>query len=93
MYGLMPILLLSGWAFLYSVYLPETLFGLGSVWVVAMTHVVVSYLLALFLLVHIYIITTGETVFSNLRAMITGWHRESDPTRTETTAPTPRETP
>nr|WP_324603117.1 cytochrome b/b6 domain-containing protein [Thiocapsa marina] len=93
MYGLMPILIISGWAFLYSVYLPETLFGLGSVWVVAMTHVVVSYLLALFLLVHMYIITTGETVFSNLRAMITGWHRENDPPRPETPASAPRETP
>jgi thiosulfate reductase cytochrome b subunit len=76
MYALMPALILSGWAFLYSVYLPDTLFGVGSVWVVAMTHVVTSYLLALFLLVHLYIITTGETVFSNLRAMVTGWHRE-----------------
>jgi thiosulfate reductase cytochrome b subunit len=78
MYGLMPILIISGWAFLYSVYLPETLFGFGSVWVVAMTHVVASYLLALFLLVHIYIITTGETILTNLRAMVTGWHRETD---------------
>ena len=87
MYGLMPILIISGWAFLYSVYLPETLFGLGSVWVVAMTHVVVSYLLALFLLVHVYIITTGETVFSNLRAMITGWHRETDGSQSRSEMP------
>jgi thiosulfate reductase cytochrome b subunit len=79
MYGLMPALIISGWAFLFSVYLPETLFGVGSLWVVAMAHVVTSYLLALFLLVHIYIITTGETVFSNLRAMVTGWHREGAP--------------
>ncbi len=87
MYGLMPLLIISGWAFLFSVYLPETLFGLGSVWVVAMTHVVASYLLVLFLLVHLYIITTGETVFANLRAMLTGWHRAAEPTqsRSETT--------
>jgi hypothetical protein len=25
--------------------------------------------------VHLYIITTGETVVTNLRAMISGWHR------------------
>ena len=83
MYGLMPILILSGWAFLFSVYLPETLFGLGSVWVVALTHLGVSYLLVLFLLMHLYIITTGETVFANLRAMLTGWHRESGHARVE----------
>lgn len=83
MYGLMPILILSGWAFLFSIYLPETLFGLGSVWVVALTHLGVSYLLVLFLLMHLYIITTGETVSANLRAMLTGWHRETGHDRAE----------
>lgn len=80
MYGLMPLLILSGWAFLYSVYLPETLFGLGSVWVVAMLHLSVAYLLTLFLLVHVYIITTGETPLTNLHAMLSGWHRAADQT-------------
>jgi thiosulfate reductase cytochrome b subunit len=79
MYGLMPLLILSGWAFLFSVSLPETLLGLPSVWLVAMAHLTLAYLLVLFLLVHMYIITTGETVTTNLRAMITGWHREDEP--------------
>jgi thiosulfate reductase cytochrome b subunit len=76
MYGLMPVLIASGWAFLLVAYLPGTLLGIGSVWVVAMTHLTVAYLLVLFLLTHMYVITTGETVFTNLRAMITGWHGE-----------------
>jgi thiosulfate reductase cytochrome b subunit len=79
MYALMPLLILSGWAFLFSVSLPETLLGLPSVWLVAMAHLTLAYLLVLFLLVHMYIITTGETVTTNLRAMITGWHREDEP--------------
>ncbi len=76
MYGLMPFLILSGWSFLFSPYLPETLWDLPSTWVVAMIHLTVAYLLVLFLLVHIYIITTGETLTTNLKAMLTGWHRE-----------------
>lgn len=78
MYGLMPLLIISGWAFLYSVYLPETLFGIGTLWLIAMAHLTLAYFLVLFLLVHTYIITTGETLITNLRAMITGWHREAD---------------
>jgi thiosulfate reductase cytochrome b subunit len=74
MYGLMPILILSGWAFLLMAFLPKTIFGIGSVWAVAMTHLTVAYLLVLFLLTHLYVITTGDTVLQNLRAMITGWH-------------------
>jgi thiosulfate reductase cytochrome b subunit len=76
MYGLMPLLIVSGWAFLFSAELPETIFGLGAIWVVAMAHLLLSWLLLLFLVVHLYIITTGETVTTNVRAMLTGWHRE-----------------
>jgi len=78
MYGLMPLLIISGWAFLYTVYLPETLFGIGTLWLIAMAHLTLAYFLVVFLLVHMYIITTGETLMTNLRAMITGWHREAD---------------
>jgi thiosulfate reductase cytochrome b subunit len=77
MYALMPLLILSGWGFLLSALLPETLFGIGSIWVVAMLHLASSWLLAVFLLVHLYIITTGETVLINLKAMLSGWHRVS----------------
>ncbi|MEA3641530.1 MAG: cytochrome b/b6 domain-containing protein [Lamprobacter sp.] len=76
MYGLMPILVISGWAFLFSTSLPETLFGVGTVWIIAITHLVVAWMLALFLIVHMYIITTGETPTTNLKAMVTGWHKE-----------------
>ncbi len=76
MFGLMPILILSGWSFLFSNALPETLFGVGTVWIIAMVHLTTSWMLALFLIVHVYIITTGETPTTNLKAMITGWHKE-----------------
>jgi thiosulfate reductase cytochrome b subunit len=78
MYALMPLLIISGWSFLYAVYLPETLFGIGTLWLIAMAHLTLAYFLVLFLIVHMYIITTGETILTNLRAMFTGWHRETD---------------
>jgi thiosulfate reductase cytochrome b subunit len=78
MYGLMPILIISGLWFLFPTYLPDKFMGIGSIWIVAMTHLVVAYLLILFMLSHIYIITTGDTIFSNLQAMLTGWHKEKN---------------
>jgi len=78
MYGLMPLLIVSGWAFLFSAELPETIFGFGTIWVVAMAHLLLAWMMLLFLVVHVYIITTGETPTTNLKAMITGWHREHD---------------
>jgi len=76
MYGLMPILIITGLFFLFPAYLPDKLLGIDSLWVIAMAHLVVAYLLVLFMLAHLYIITTGETIFSNLQAMLTGWHKE-----------------
>jgi thiosulfate reductase cytochrome b subunit len=73
---LMPLLILSGWGFLFSVQLPPTLFGVGTVWIVALVHLASSWLLVLFLIVHLYMITTGETPTTNLKAMVSGWHRE-----------------
>jgi thiosulfate reductase cytochrome b subunit len=79
MYGLVPLLIISGWAFLFSAELPETLFGIGTIWIVAMTHLLLAWMMLLFLVVHMYIITTGETPTTNIKAMITGWHRETTP--------------
>ena len=83
MYALMPLLIVSGWAFLLADKLPDTLLGIGTIWIVAMAHLALSWMMVLFLVVHVYIITTGETVLTNLKAMVTGWHRE----RGEATGP------
>jgi len=40
---------------------------------VALLHTVGAFLIVAFLIVHLYLITTGETITSNLKAMITGY--------------------
>lgn len=75
MYMLMPLLIVSGWAFLFSVHLPERVFGVGTVWIIAMLHLLLGWMMLLFLIVHTYIITTGETPMTNLKAMLSGWHK------------------
>jgi thiosulfate reductase cytochrome b subunit len=40
---------------------------------VAFIHVVSAFMMLLFLIVHVYLITTGHTVWSHMKAMITGW--------------------
>lgn len=70
---LMPLVIGSGWAFFLAPQLPQTLFGMGGVWLVAMIHLAAAWSLILFLLVHAYVITIGETTGANLSAMLTGW--------------------
>lgn len=45
---------------------------------VAWIHTFGSYLLLTFLIVHLYLITTGHSVTSNLSAMVTGWETVDD---------------
>jgi len=50
--------------------LPWTGLDLASV---AWAHVVAAYTMALFVIIHVYMATTGETVGAYLKAMITGY--------------------
>ncbi len=45
---------------------------------IAWAHTLGAYLLLTFLIVHLYLITTGRTLTSNLAAMITGWETVDD---------------
>ncbi len=47
---------------------------------IALLHTAGAFFLVAFLIVHLYLITTGETVTSNLHAMITGYEDLADGT-------------
>lgn len=55
-------------------YLPD---GIGTI---ALIHTAGAFALLAFLIAHIYLTTTGETLTANVKAMITGW--EGPPNRT-----------
>lgn len=74
MFVFMPILLVSGLMLLFPEYAPKTIFGVGGLWPVAMTHYTAAYFLTLFTVGHIYLGTTGHTLTSNYKTMITGYH-------------------
>jgi thiosulfate reductase cytochrome b subunit len=70
---ILPIVLASGLLYMY----PDTLRGLidhvGGMALLGTVHFFLGGLFAAFLVVHIYLATTGETVGENFRAIITGY--------------------
>jgi len=70
---LFPLLLLSGILYMW----PEAFRGvinlIGGMTVLALIHYILGALFAAFLLAHLYLATTGETVSENFKAIITGW--------------------
>lgn len=67
-----PVMLISGFLYLYFNY-PIGGIELDSLMPIAYIHTVGAYILITFVIIHLYLITTGRTLTSNLIAMITGW--------------------
>ena len=40
---------------------------------VAVLHTLGAYMITAFFFIHVYLTTTGHTVFAHIQAMITGW--------------------
>lgn len=68
-----PLIWVTG--LLYLFYDQWTAWGLGGfdLATVATGHVIGAFLMLIFLIVHVYLITAGATLTSHLKAMITGW--------------------
>jgi thiosulfate reductase cytochrome b subunit len=50
---------------------------------VAFIHTLAAFLLVNFLIIHLYMTTTGHSLFSHIKGMITGWEEIYDTTRIE----------
>lgn len=71
-----PTMVISGLLYMFYRYpQKEAIEGMniGSIEVIALFHTAGAFLLLAFIIVHLYLITTGTTITSNLKAMITGY--------------------
>ncbi len=71
-----PIMVFSGLVYMFYRYPINgeiKSLGINDLTPIAYIHTLGAYILLAFVLVHVYLITTGHTLSSNLMAMITGW--------------------
>jgi thiosulfate reductase cytochrome b subunit len=71
-----PVMVFSGLLYMFYRYPQQGIIeglNINSIEVIAIFHTAGAFLLMAFLIVHLYLITTGATVTSNLKAMITGY--------------------
>jgi thiosulfate reductase cytochrome b subunit len=72
--GITPIIWFSGWFYLfYGQWREWGVDGFLSLEWVAFFHVLGAYMILVFVIAHVYLITAGRTPTSHLKAMITGW--------------------
>jgi thiosulfate reductase cytochrome b subunit len=78
-----PVMAGSGLLYMYYRYPQQyqvTSLNVGGLEIIALLHTIGAFLLICFFVAHLYLITTGQTVTSNLRAMITGYEELQDET-------------
>ncbi len=90
-----PVMVVSGLLYMFFRY-PHRhgyeIFNISGLEGIALFHTAGAFILVAFVIAHLYLITTGRTVTSNLKAMITGYedletgHKESVPTAPDVTA-------
>jgi thiosulfate reductase cytochrome b subunit len=78
---IVPVMVLSGLVYMFYRY-PQRYevlgLNIGGIQIVALLHTAGAFLLAAFFIAHLYLITTGQTTTSNLKAMITGYEEFPD---------------
>lgn len=84
-----PVMVISGLIYMFYRY-PQgdkmQIANIENLELVALIHTFGAFLMMAFIIVHLYLITTGHTLTSNLKAMITGWEElEEEDEKTEKT--------
>lgn len=74
MHLVIPLVGISGVMLLYPDILIIDLFGNKGLHMTALLHVIMGFVISLFLVVHLYFCTIGHTPISNFNGMITGYH-------------------
>lgn len=73
---MIPVMVISGLLFMFYRY-PHgneiEIINIDNLEIIALIHTAGAFAVIAFVLVHLYLITTGHTITSNLKAMITGW--------------------
>lgn len=73
-YILLPVLMITGIALLYPELIIHKIWGLNGTMLTALLHMLMGFLLTLFLLIHLYFASLSKKKFANFKSMITGWH-------------------
>lgn len=75
---LLPLQVVSGILMWGAQRWPGPIDAIGGLPTLARAHSFISWLLAAFVIMHVYLTTTGRTPLSHMRAMIVGWEYEEE---------------
>jgi thiosulfate reductase cytochrome b subunit len=78
MYFGMPLLIFSGLALMFPELIAYNVFNISGLVFYDVLHIVVGFVMSLFLLIHIYTCTLGDKPGTLFKSMINGYHEEHE---------------
>jgi thiosulfate reductase cytochrome b subunit len=78
MYLGMPLLIISGLGLMFPEYISNTVFKINGLVFYDVLHIVVGFVLSLFLFIHLYTCTLGDKPGTLFKSMISGYHEEHE---------------
>lgn len=76
MYFGMPLLIISGIGLMFPERITNTIFNISGLLFYDVLHIVVGFVLSMFLLIHLYTCTLGDKPGTLFKSMINGYHEE-----------------
>lgn len=71
---LLPLAMITGLLYYtYNIWETTALGTSAGLGIIAYIHLALAYILVSFLIIHVYMTTTGHSVFAHMAAMVTGW--------------------
>jgi thiosulfate reductase cytochrome b subunit len=74
MYFVIPLLFITGWALMFPEFILKKFLGFSGIFLTDQFHVVLGFMVVIFMFIHLYVSTMGKSPVSNFRSIVTGWH-------------------
>ncbi|VAW23678.1 hypothetical protein MNBD_BACTEROID01-1722 [hydrothermal vent metagenome] len=74
MYLLVPVAIITGISLLFPELIIEKVYTVSGIFLTAILHASMGFLISIFLIVHLYVATIGKNPLNNFKSIITGWH-------------------
>jgi len=79
LYFLMPLIFITGWLLIFPDVIPLVrILGTSAIHFTDLVHIIVGFILSIFLVVHVYLCTIGKPAGSHFKAMLSGWHHSEE---------------
>ena len=75
---LLPLQVITGILVWWAPSWPETIRRLGGLAAISYIHAMIAWLFAAFIIVHVYLSTTGPSILTYFKSMIFGWEEVSE---------------